>query len=250
MSRSATFPTPRRRTMTTQAQESGGGGLSSAASVPGRPIIGWRAPAKQDTGKARGRPSALTRSRRPRSCLVSTPGSPSPSRSRCSGMPAKWPSGAAPHTPAVRPATKRGAGRTRTGRPYWTGSRPSSCRRTGPVRCRASSPTLRAWRHARPAARSCPRWRRCCRSCGAGQPIWPRATTPPWIRADYFIPSRRQTKQWHGGPSRADAALRHPRARHGCGAERDRPAVTHPRLRRDVPDLQRLHARPRCGWRR
>ena len=42
---------------------------------------------------------------------------------------------------------------------------------------------------------------------------------------------------------RPHPALRRPRARHGLGHERHRAARRHPRLRRHVPDLLRLHAR-------
>ncbi len=41
---------------------------------------------------------------------------------------------------------------------------------------------------------------------------------------------------------RPGAALRHPRARHGLDHERHRPARRHPRVRRHLPRLLRLHA--------
>ncbi len=43
---------------------------------------------------------------------------------------------------------------------------------------------------------------------------------------------------------RPDHPLRCPRARDGCGPQRDRPARAHPRVRRHLPGVQRLHARP------
>ncbi len=46
---------------------------------------------------------------------------------------------------------------------------------------------------------------------------------------------------------RPGAALRHPRARHGRDHERHRRPRRHPRLRRHVPDVLRLHAARRCG---
>ncbi len=45
-----------------------------------------------------------------------------------------------------------------------------------------------------------------------------------------------------GRPVRPRAALRHPRARHGRDRQRHRAARPDPRVRRHVPDLQRLHA--------
>ncbi len=53
-----------------------------------------------------------------------------------------------------------------------------------------------------------------------------------------------------GQPVRAHAALRHPRARHGRHPERHHAVRPHPALRRDVPAVQRLHARLPCGSRR
>ena len=46
---------------------------------------------------------------------------------------------------------------------------------------------------------------------------------------------------------RPGAALRHPRARHGLDPQRHRRPRRHPRLRGDLPDLLRLHARRRSG---
>ena len=68
--------------------------------------------------------------------------------------------------------------------------------------------------------------------------------------APSFLPEDRSTKDVPGRPVRPGAALRHPRARHGRDHERHRPARRHPRLRRHVPDLLRLHARRRSGSRR
>ncbi len=49
-------------------------------------------------------------------------------------------------------------------------------------------------------------------------------------------------------PVRPRAALRHPRARDGRDRQRHRAARPDPRVRRHVPDLQRLHAPRRCAW--
>ena len=57
-----------------------------------------------------------------------------------------------------------------------------------------------------------------------------------------FIPANHQTADVAGQPVRADAALRHPRARHGRDLERDRAFRRDPRLRRHVLAVQRLHA--------
>ena len=89
--------------------------------------------------------------------------------------------------------------------------------------------------------------RRCCPSCGAARPTSPSPTTPP-SRASR--PSSRPTARptsAPGDPVRPGAALRHPRARHGRDHERHRAARRHPRLRRHVPDVLRLHAPARSG---
>ena len=64
-----------------------------------------------------------------------------------------------------------------------------------------------------------------------------RAVLPPQQPPDADVAGR---------PVRPDAALRHPRARHGLDPQRHRRARRHPRLRRDVPSVQRLHARRRA----
>ena len=51
-------------------------------------------------------------------------------------------------------------------------------------------------------------------------------------------------------PLRPHPALRRPRARDGLDPQRDRAARRHPRLRRHVPDLLRLHAARRSASRR
>ncbi len=175
--------------------------ITAARRETGRPsmivlntIIGWPAPTKQDTGKAHGAALGADEVAATKKLLGFDPGQSFiveepvlrharevAGRGRVAH--ARW-----------RPATKRGAGRIRAGLSCWTGSRPSSCRRTGPARCRASGPTHRAWRPARQAARSCPRWHTCCRSCGADQRTWPRATTPPWMRqTPSSLPAGRQS---------------------------------------------------------
>ena len=60
--------------------------------------------------------------------------------------------------------------------------------------------------------------------------------------AKSFIPSEWSTHEWSGDPLRPRAALRHPRARDGRDRQRHRAARSDPRVRRHVPDLQRLHA--------
>ena len=62
-----------------------------------------------------------------------------------------------------------------------------------------------------------------------------------------FLPDGPAEQDVPRQPVRAGAALRHPRARHGRDHERDQGARRHPAVRRDVPDLQRLHAAVRSG---
>ncbi len=57
-----------------------------------------------------------------------------------------------------------------------------------------------------------------------------------------FNPVARTTATWKGEPVRPGAPLRHPRARHGRDHERHHAARRHPRLRRHVPAVRRLHA--------
>ncbi len=57
-----------------------------------------------------------------------------------------------------------------------------------------------------------------------------------------FIPTEHSTARVDGQPLRPRAALRHPRARDGRDHQRHRAARQHARVRRHVPDLQRLHA--------
>ena len=85
-------------------------------------------------------------------------------------------------------------------------------------------PTRRAWRPARPPARSSTRSAPCCPSCGAARPTSPRATTPRWRAQISFEPDDRRRPR----PVRPDPALRHPRARHGLDHERHRRCTAAP----------------------
>ena len=58
--------------------------------------------------------------------------------------------------------------------------RPGAARRLG-RRAAVLGRRPEGHRHPGGVRRRCwPRWRRCCRSCGAGRPTWPSRTTPPW----------------------------------------------------------------------
>ncbi len=62
-----------------------------------------------------------------------------------------------------------------------------------------------------------------------------------------FLPGEPPDPDAAGRPAgRPDAALRHPRARHGLDTQRHRRTRWDPRLRRNVPAVQRLHARRRA----
>jgi len=60
-------------------------------------------------------------------------------------------------------------------------------------------------------------------------------------------PARARDQGVPGRLVRPGPALRDPRARDGCPAQRDGAARQHPAVRRDVPDLQRLHAAGRAA---
>ena len=147
-----------------------------------RTIIGWPAPNKQNTGKIHGSalgadevaatkqilgfdPDQTFAGRRRGARARPRGGRARPRRARASGSTASTPGRAAnPERKAL--FDRHGhAGR---------------CRPAGPTRCRSSRPTPRASPPARRPARCSTRSRRCCPSCGAARPTWPRATTPRW----------------------------------------------------------------------
>ncbi len=92
-----------------------------------------------------------------------------------------------------------------------------------------------------PPARSSTRSLRTSPSSGAGLPTSPGPTTPHQGRAERH-PRRVPDLVLERQPVRPGAALRHPRARHGLDHERHHAARRHPRLRRHLPGVLRLHA--------
>ena len=84
-------------------------------------------------------------------------------------------------------------------------------------------------------------------SCGAAPPTWPAPTTPPSTRRASFLPKGNPLPE--ADPYGRTRPLRHPRALDGRGDERHRPARQHPRLRRHLPGVLRLHAQRRADVR-
>ncbi len=102
------------------------------------------------------------------------------------------------------------------------------------------SPTPRGSRRASRLRRCCSGRPGRCPSWSAAPPTWPESTLTLIDEADNVDTRRLRRPQ---------PPLRHPRARDG--RDRQRPhAARLPCLRRDVPDLQRLHAAARSGSRR
>ena len=77
-------------------------------------------------------------------------------------------------------------------------------------------------------------------SCGAAPPTSPAPTTPRSTRPRRSCPTGNPLPE--ARPVRPHDPLRHPRALHGRGDERHRAARQHPRLRRHLPGVLRLHA--------
>ena len=230
--------------------------VTAARQETGRPsiivlntIIGWPTPPSGTPARPMAPPLARTRSRPRKRCSVSTRRNLSPWRSQSFGTPARSPTaGRAAHAAwqpryqAWRPGNPDRAAlldrlQARRLPDGWTGALPGFEPDPEGMATRKASGTVLVGTGAR-----------YCRSYGAGRRIWPRATTPPWTARTH---SSRRAAGRQGMARRflrADAALRHPRARHGRGAERHRAAIADQGLRRHVPDLQRLHARRRYGW--
>ena len=186
--------------MTTEAQESGGGGLSSAASVPRSPIIGWRAPAKQDTGKVHSAALGSDEVAAAKKLLGFDPGQ-----------------SFAVEEPVLRHA-REVAVRGRAAHARWPPSY-EAWRRANPDRA-ALLDRLQAqqlpenWPGALPSFEPDPEGMATRKASGAVlsalAPVLPElwggsadlaeSNNTTMDEADSFIPSRRQTKQWHGGP--------------------------------------------------
>ena len=129
-------------------------------------------------------------------------------------------------------------------RPLRAAADADPARPAGTPTCRPSRPTRRGWRPARPAARSStPSPRRVPELLGRlGRP---RRVQQHHHRGRAVVPAEGPLRPaLEGRPvRRPGAALRHPRARHGRDHERHRRLQRHPRVRRHVPDVLRLHAR-------
>ena len=168
---------------------------SSTRSSPGPPRPS-RTPASRTAP-----PSATTRSPPPRSSSASTRRSPSRSTAPCSPTPARSRRAARPPTRRGTSGMPRGARPTPSAPSCSTAWSPASCRRAWTRRCPSSRPTpRRAWPPARPRARCSPRSPTSCPSCGAARPTSPSPTTRPWRAPSPSSPTRKQTREWKGGP--------------------------------------------------
>ena len=167
----------------------------SARSSPGRPPTP-RTPARRTAPR-----SATTRSRPPRRCSASTP---TPTFAVDDDVLEPRPRRPRPRRRGARAAGSRASS-------AWKGANPERAELLGRLTERRLPDGLgrgpadlrrpaRTSPPARPPARSSTRSPRCCPSCGAARPTWPRATTPPWRARRRSSPSEWQTGMWQGGP--------------------------------------------------
>ena len=215
-----------------------------------RTIIGWPAPTKQNTGKVHGSAARRRRGRRDQ------------------------------EGPRLRPGADL-RGRRRRHRPHprgrSTAARRSQAEWTDEVR-RLEGREPRAGRAARPAREARTAGRLAGRAAELGRPT-PRVSPPASASGEVltklapelpelwggsadlagsnnttpkgqpsFIPAEHADQGVPGQRVRPGAALRHPRARHGLGPERHRPARRHPPVRRHVPGLLATTCARRSGW--
>ena len=145
-----------------------------------RTIIGWPAPNKQNTGKIHGSALGADEVAATKKILGFDPAQsfdvadegararPRGGRARPAGA-RRVAEGASTPGPAANPERQALFDRLTS---------PAPCPTAGPTRCRRGRPTRRASPPGPRPARCSTRSRRCCRSCGAARPTWPRATTP------------------------------------------------------------------------
>jgi transketolase len=181
--------------------------ITTAKRETGRPsmivlntIIGWPAPTKQDTGKAHAAALGADEVAATKKLLGFDPGQSFTVESKCSGMPAKWPTGG------------------RAAHSDWL-DRYEAWRRANPGRA-ALLDRLQArelpgnWSSALPSFEPDPKGMATCKASGAVlsalAPVLPElwggsvdlaeSNNTTMDEADSFIPSCRQTKEWQGGP--------------------------------------------------
>ena len=124
--------------------------------------------------------------------------------------------------------------------------RRAGCPTAGPTRCPPSTPRRTASRTRSPPG---PRPARCSTALAPVLPeLWggsadlAESNNTTMEGEPSFVPGRPADQGMARRPVRPDAALRHPRARDGFDHERHHAARRHPRLRRHLPGVQRLHA--------
>ena len=214
-------------------------------------IIGWPAPNKQNTGAAHGSALGDDEVKATKKILGFDPdttfdGGARGARARPQGRGARAEgarrlAGALRRLDAEQPGDRGAAGAP---------DDPHPARGLGRRRSPAGPPTRRAWRPARPPARCSPPCTPVLPELWGGSADLAESNNTTMKGEPSFLPADRQTKMWPRRPLRAHAALRRPRARHGRDHERHRPARRHPRLRRHVPHVLRLHARRGAAGRR
>ena len=213
-----------------------------------RTIIGWPAPTKQDTGAAHGSALGDAEVAATKEILGFDPAVNFPVEEEALARAREVADrGKALH--AEWDAAVQGLGKAvfRTGRALRPDGHALS---PGGLGGRAAGVPGRPEGHGHPQgrpARCSPRSRRCCRSCGAARPTWPSPTTPRWRASRPSSPPTARREMWPGNPY--GRTLHFGIREHGMGSILNGIACArrHPALRRDVPAVQRLHARRRAA---
>ena len=217
-----------------------------------RTIIAWPAPNAQNTGKAHGSALGDEEVAATKEVLGFDPAQTfEVARERPRAHPrAAWRGARPRRPPGTRSSTHWAANAVGRTSPSSTGCRPGPCPTAGPTTLPTfdADPKGVATRKASGNGHQRDR-RRCCRSSGAARPTWPSPTTPPSRARRRSCRPTARTKMWQGDPY-AGRVLHFGIREHGMGAIMNGIAAArrHPRLRRHLPHLLRLHARRRCGW--
>ncbi len=166
-----------------------------------RTVIGYPAPTKMNTGKAHGAALGADELAAVKRVLGFDPDADFHVDDEVLRTPARWPSAAGPTTRSGSTSSMPGQPANPERKALLDRLRPRAARRLGRA-CPRWEPDAKGVATRKASGAVLGRSARCCPSCGAGRPTWPRATTPR-SRAPTLRPDRDLHQDWTPTPTAA-----------------------------------------------